>query len=172
MHLQRLKNMKQLVPIFLIVIGLSACTIEYGLTDTSINAESFSVDIFEEQAANAPSGYGATFTDFLKDFMISRTKLDLKNKNADLEIQGRITYFNTSPVSVQGDNTAALNRLNVTVSVTVINNVNEQESFEASFSQFSDFDAGQDLSSVQDALLEDINGKLSQDIINRLTSNW
>ena len=38
--------------------------------------------------------------------------------------------------------------------------------------QQSDFDASLDLSAVQSQLLDDINGKLSQDIINRLTSNW
>jgi hypothetical protein len=56
--------------------------------------------------------------------------------------------------------------------VTAINNVNSEESFEQNFSQFSDFEASQDLNAVQDALLEDINEKLSQDIINKLTSNW
>ena len=104
--------------------------------------------------------------------MISRTKLDLKSKNADIEVSGRITYFNTTPVSVQSDELAALNRLIVTLSVTVINNKNEDQSFEANFTQQSDFDANLDLTAVQSELLDDINGKLSQDIINRLTSNW
>lgn len=149
-----------------------ACTIEYGMTDNSIDAQTFSVALFEEQAPNAPAGYGATYTDFLKDYFISRTKLKLKNENADIEVFGKITYFNTSPVSIQSDELAALNRLTVTIAVTVINNKNEAQSFEANFNQFSDFDAAQDLSAVQDALLEDINGKLSQDVINRLTSNW
>jgi hypothetical protein len=56
--------------------------------------------------------------------------------------------------------------------VTAINNKNEDQSFEASFTQFSDYSSDQDLSSVQDALIDDINDKLSQDIVNRLTSNW
>ena len=60
----------------------------------------------------------------------------------------------------------------MTINVTAINNVNEEQSFEQNFSQFSDFEAGQDLISVQDELLEDINEKLSQDVINKLTSNW
>lgn len=151
---------------------LLSCSIEYGMTDSSIDAETFSIALFEEQAPNAPAGYGASYTDFLKDYFITRTKLKLKNENADIEVFGKITYFNTSPVSVQSDELAALNRLNVTIAVTVVNNKNESQSFESNFSQFSDFDAAQDLSAVQDALLEDINGKLSQDVINRLTSNW
>lgn len=164
--------MKKHFLLLIIPFLVAACTINYSMIDGSIEADTFSVELFEEQAANAPAGYGATYTDFLKDYMISRTKLDLKNNEADIEIFGKITYFNTSPVSVQTDELAALNRLTVTISVTIINNVNEQQSFESNFSQFSDFDANQDLSGVQDELLDDINGKLSQDIINRLTSNW
>lgn len=151
---------------------MSSCDVQVGLIDQSIDADTFSVEIFEEQAANAPAGYGAAYTDYLKDFMISRTKLDLKNEGADIELYGKITYFNTAPVSVQTDEAAALNRLNVTINVTAINNKNADQSFEQNFTQFSDFEAGQDLNAVQDALLEDINEKLSQDIINQLTSNW
>lgn len=157
---------------FIFISFIMSCTVEYSMIDGSIDAETFSVDLFEEQAANAPSGYGAAFTDFLKDYMISRTKLKLVNRNADIEILGRITYYNTSPVSVQSDEAAALNRLTVTIAVTVINNKDEKQSFETTFSQFSDFNADQDLSAVEDDLLTDINGKLSQDIINKLTSNW
>ncbi len=164
--------MQKLIISLSIILLFHSCTITYGFIDNSIDAETFSVELFEEQAANAPSGYGATLSDFLKDYMISRTKLNLKNTGADIEIQGKITYFNTAPVAVQGDNAAALNRLDVTISIVVINNVNEDESFEANFNQFSNFDANTDLASVQDALLEDINGKLSQDIINKLTGNW
>jgi len=163
-------KLKQLI--YIIPFLLLGCIVEYGMIDQSIEGETFSVALFEEQAPNAPAGYGATYTDFLKDYIISRTKLKLTNDEADIEIFGKITYFNTSPVSVQSDEAAALNRLDVTLSVTVINNVKELQSFESNFSQFSNYDAATDLSSVQDELLDDINGKLSQDIINRLTSNW
>ncbi len=164
--------MKTRFALFLVPLLLFSCTIQYGMIDGSINANTFSVELFEEQAANAPVGYGATYTDFLKDYMISRTKLNLKNEKADVEIAGKITYFNTVPVSVQSDELAALNRLIVTIDVTVINNIEEDQSFDETFTQQSDFDAALDLSSVQDQLLEDINGKLSQAVINRLTSNW
>ncbi len=168
-------TMKNQFIIYIISFLLTACSVEYGMIDGSIDADTFSVELFEEQAANAPSGYGAVYTDFLKDYMISRTKLNLKKENADIEIFGRVTFFNTSPVSVtsnEGAGSAQISRLNVTIAVSVINNVNEEQSFESNFSQFSDFSADQDLSAVQDELLDDINEKLSQDIINRLTSNW
>jgi len=140
--------------------------------DGSINAETFSVSNFEEQAANAPAGYGGQFSDFLKDFMIGRTKLKLKDLDSDIKISGVIKSYNTSPVALQNDETAALNRLTITIKVTVINTVNDKESFEQNFSQFSDYSSAQDLSSVETQLLEDINSKIAQDIINKLSSNW
>jgi len=155
-----------------IVIFAYSCTVNYVMLDGSIDADTFSVELFEEQASNAPAGYGAVYTDFLKDYMISRTKLNLKDQEADIEISGKIVRYNTSPVSVQSDEVAALNRLTVTLSVTVINNIREEEGFETNFMQFSDYDATQDLATVEEDLLADINDKLSQDIINRLTSNW
>lgn len=153
-------------------LAFQACTIRYGMLDGSIDADTFSVALFEEQASNAPAGYGATFTDFLKDFVISRTKLNLKNEGADIEISGKITSYGTTPLSVQANDAAALNRLSVTVAVTVLNNKDESQSFESNFTQFSDYNADQELANVENDLLSDINTKLSQDIINRLTSNW
>jgi len=140
--------------------------------DGSINAETFSVSNFEEQAANAPAGYGGQFTDFLKDFMIGRTKLKLKDLDSDIKISGVIKSYNTSPVALQNNETAALNRLKITIKVTVINTVNDKESFEQNFTQFSDYSSAQDLSNVETELLEDINSRIAQDIINKLSSNW
>ena len=165
-------DMKNRFYLILLTVLVSSCEIRYGMIDQSIDAETFSVQQFEELAPNAPAGYGAIYTDFLKDYLISRTKLNLKNSDADIEIVGKITDFNTSPISVQSNESAALNRLTITLMVTVINNKNEDQSFESSFTQFSDYSSDQDLSSVQDALIDDINDKLSQDIVNRLTSNW
>ena len=77
--------MKQFIYIiYLSLFSLGACDIQYSMIDGSIDAETFSVALFEEQASNAPAGYAANFTDFFKDYMISRTKLNLKNIDADI----------------------------------------------------------------------------------------
>lgn len=164
--------MKKIGVICFVLLALMSCKIQYSMMDGSIDASTFSVDIFEEQASNAPAGYGASFSNYLKDFVISRTKLNLSINQPDIEISGKIIQYNTIPVSVQSDEVAALNRLTVVIFVSVINNKDEKQSFESNFTQFSDYDASQDLSNVETALLEDINAKLSQDIINKLTSNW
>lgn len=158
--------------IILAILLLSSCEVQYSMLDSSIDADTFSVDIFEEQAANAPAGYGTIFAEFLRDFVVSRTKLKLVKENADIEISGKIKSYNTAPVAVQSDEVAALNRLTVGMEVSVVNNKAEKDSFKKMFSQFSDFESSNDLSSVEESLLEDINEKLAQDIVNQLSSNW
>lgn len=155
----------------LLIMGLHSC-FSYSLVDGSIDAKTFSVSIFDEQAANAPAGYGGQFTDYLKNYIIGRTKLKLKNLDADIQISGKIVGYNTAPLAVQSDENAALSRLTVTMFVSVINNIKPEQSFEQNFSNFSDFNSGDDLSSVETQLLEDINRKIAQDIVNKLSSNW
>ncbi len=163
--------MKKASYCILLITFLSSC-VSYSVLDASIDAENFSVSIFEEQAANAPVGYGAGFTEFLKDFIISRSSLKLTNQQSDIAITGKIVGYTVLPTAVQGDQTTSQNRLTITVFVSVLNNKKPDDSFEQRFSQFSDFNASSDLATVESELIADINSKLSQDIINRLTSNW
>lgn len=166
----RLNSMK--VILLGLLFLLSACEIQYGMLDNSIEADTFSVEIFEDKAANAPAGYGAEFTEYLRDFLVSRSKMKLRSSDADLEISGSIKRYYTQAAAVQSNEEAALNSLRVTVEVTVVNNRDEKQSFEKDFNQLSNFESSSDLSSVEESLLEDINDKLSQDILNELSKNW
>lgn len=151
---------------------LSSCEIQYGMLDNSIEADTFLVEIFEDKAANAPAGYGAEFTEDLRDFLVSRSKMKLRSEKADLEISGSIKRYYTQAAAVQSNEEAALNSLRVTIEVRVINNRDEKQSFEKDFNQLSNFESSTDLASVEESLLEDINEKLSQDILNELSKNW
>ena len=149
-----------------------SCEIQYGMLDNSIDADSFSVDLFEEQAANAPAGYGITFTEFLRDFLVSRSKMKLKSKNADIEITGKVKSYFTEPAAIQSNETSALNSLKVVVNVSVINNKDEKQSFVQDFNAFSNYDSSEDLASIEEALLDEINEQISQKILSQLSSNW
>lgn len=155
-----------------VLLALPSCDVSYSMLDQSIEADTFSVDVFKEDASNAPAGYGIGYTEFLRDYMLSRTKMKLKQRDADIQVSGRIIGYRTIPAAVQSNETAALNKLEVTISVEVTNNVNEKQGFKSNFKQFSNYNASFQLSAVEEELLEDINNRLSQDIINKLSSNW
>ena len=68
--------------------------------------------------------------------------------------------------------TAALNRLTITVKVKCVNKYDDKQSFERSFSRFADYSSSQNLTSVQDALIEEIVNALTEDIFNNAVVNW
>lgn len=170
MSILRSISMKKIVYILSLLV-LSSCEIQYGMLDNSIDADSFTVSIFEEQAANAPAGYGIDFTEYLRDYLVSRSKMKLRTDEADIEISGKIRSYYTEAAAIQTDD-AALNSLKVTIEVSVVNNRDEKQSFEKSFYQLSNYESSTDFNSVESDLLEDINEKISQDILSELSKNW
>ncbi len=146
----------------------------YSFTGASISPEvkTVSIDFFPAYAPLAPPISGQLFTEALKDIFLSQTNLVLVQSDGDLQFEGAITGYSTMPVAIQGDETAALTRVTVSVNVKFVNQVEEGQDFETVFSRFEDFETSQDLSSVEEELLNSINDQLVQDIFNKSVTNW
>ncbi|PKP19330.1 MAG: hypothetical protein CVU06_11455 [Bacteroidetes bacterium HGW-Bacteroidetes-22] len=114
----------------------------------------------------------STLTDALRDRFASQTRLDLVNSRGDLSIEGHITGYTASPTAIQGNDVAAQYRLTVTVKVIFVNNVDETQNFEQSFSRFEDYSSTLDLNVVQDNLVATITEALVDDIFNKAVVNW
>jgi len=153
--------------------SLSGCGV-YSFTGASISPEvkSVSIDFFPSYAPLAPANMPQTFTEALRDLFVSRTNLDLLTKNGDIHFEGYISSYQIRPVAIQGNETAAKNRLTINVSVTYTNAKEEIKSFDKSFSRFADFDATQNLTSVEQTLIDEINQQLILDIFNEAVVNW
>ncbi len=153
--------------------SLSSCG-TYSFTGASISPEvkSVSIDFFPSYAPLAPANMPQAFTESLRDLFVSRTNLDLITKNGDIHFEGYISGYRTIPVAIQGNETAARNRLTIDVNVTYANVKDETKSFEKSFSRFADFDATQNLTDVEQGLIEEINELLVLDIFNEAVVNW
>ncbi len=150
------------------------CTASYSFTGASISPEikTVSIDFFPSYAPLAPPTASQLFTEALKDVFLTQTNLVQVKSDGDLEFEGSITNYTSAPVAIQGNETAALTRVSMTVTVRFTNNVDEKQSFETSFSRFEDFETSQDLSAVEDELLRSINDQLTQDIFNKAVTNW
>ena len=152
---------------------LSSCGI-YSFSGASIPAEAktVSVQYFPNNAQLVNPLLSNTLTNALKDIFVNQTTLQSVAQNGDLALEGEITGYSTSPIAITGNQTAAMNRLTVTVNVRFTNKYDESKSFEQSFSQYQDYPSGQDLSSVQDGLVEEIVNNLCEDIFNKAVVNW
>ena len=76
-------------------------------------------------------------------------------------------------MSATSAQTAAQNRLTVTVNVRFINKLEEKDDFEKSFSFYSDFEANSQLTgSVLETALDEIVERITQDVFNASVAKW
>ena len=156
------------------ILFLTACRVNYSFTGASIspNVKTVSIQYFQNQAPLVEPTLSRALTDALKDYYTSQTNLILVDRGGDLAIDGAITGYAVQPVAIQGNETAAMNRLTITISVRFTNKTNEKQNFESTFSRYLDYSSDRNLSTVQDALIKEINDQLVQDVFNKTVVNW
>ncbi len=156
---------------FLISISLCKCGI-YSFTGASTAAKSITIKFFPNKAELVNPTLSQVFTDALKDKFVSETTMDLVSENGELILEGEISSYSTQPIAIQGNETAALNRLSVTVNVKFTNLVEESQNFETSFTRYEDYESSKSLSEVEDGLINSITEALVEDIFNKSVVNW
>lgn len=157
----------------LLLIVAGGCKV-YSFTGASISPEvkTISIQRFPNNAMTVEPTLSQKFTDELRDKFANETNLIIINKGGDLQLEGSISGYRTSPVAIQANETAAMNRLTITVKVKYVNTLDDSESYETTFSQFQDYESTQNLNDVQDVLIDVINEMLVQDIFDKSVVNW
>lgn len=168
--------MKKKLYIFIILISLATFTScrFYSFTGGNTgDAKTIQIDFFPNQAPLVEPGLSQKFTQDLQDLFTRQTNLTLVNAGGDLHFEGEITGFRITPMSATANQTAAQNRLTITVNVRFINKLNEKDDFEKQFSFYEDFPATQNpQGSVLDGLLQIIFERITQDIFNASVAKW
>ena len=152
---------------------LSGCGI-YSFTGGQFgDARTFSVEYLKPRTALATPVYAQRLTESLKDVLLAQSPLKLSESGGDLRFRGNIVQYGTAPVAVQaGAETASLNRLTIAVQIYYENIFDPKLNFEKTFSKFADFEANQDLFTVEESLWKLINDQLVQEIYNASVGNW
>lgn len=146
----------------------------YSFSGASIPAEAKTVSVayFPNHAQLVNPMLSNDFTTALRDAMMNQTPLDMVESGGDLAFEGEITDYKTTPVAITAGQTAALNRLTVTVNVRFTNRLEEDKDFEAKFSRYEDYPSDQDLNAVQESLTATIIEALVEDVFNKALVNW
>ncbi len=160
--------------IFFIAGIVSSCKISYSFTGANISPEvkTFSVYYFPNRARLVNPNLSQQFTEALREKLQRQTSLNEMGENGDLIFEGQITGYDVSPMSIQKEDMAALNRLSITINVKYTNNKDTEQNIERSFSAFEDFDSTSSLSDVEDGLVPEIINKITEDIFNATLANW
>ena len=170
------------IPFLLMAIvslaGFSSCGV-YSFADVSIpdSIKTVRVNFFENRAPYVNPQLSPALTDRVRQRIVNQTKLTQTNSdNAHYDISAVITNYSvsTSGISTGQDNRAqaSMNNLNVAVTVTLRNQLSGGEPQEFQISRSFPFAATLSLQSAEARLLDEIVTNLTDDIFNRLFSNW
>ena len=171
----KIKHMKKIKFIFLLllIISFNSCSV-YNFTGTGkIDAKTFQVNYFQNNAPLVEPGIERKFTQSLQNLVQNQTNLNLTNSSADLVYEGEITDYRISPMTATADQRASQNRLTITINVRFINKNKEADNFEKKFTFFQDYDGtqqlvGAKLTEVIDVIFE----RITQDIFNESLAKW
>ncbi len=168
-----MKHLKIIIASIVTLFLLQGCGI-YSFTGGDVgNAKTFQVNLFRNIAPIIEPGIDRVFTLALQDLIQSQTNLELSNTGADLIYEGEIISYNIAPMSTTANQTAAENRLTITINVRFYNKAKEEDNFERKFIFFYDYPATQQLvGSVRDTAIEIIYERITQDIFNESLAKW
>ncbi len=173
-----MKNKILALTVLLSTLLMNGCGF-YNFSGASTGtAESFQVNFFPNYADQTPGsviepGLDRDFTNALQDLITNLTSLSLTGNNGDLIYEGEIVEYRISPQTATANQTAAQNRLNMSVNVRFYNTTKEDSDFERRFSFFFDYPANQQL--VGSTLVEAhevIFERITQDIFNESLADW
>jgi Lipopolysaccharide-assembly len=157
--------------IILISSFFSGC---YSFKDVSIPPEvkTIRISYIENKARLVNPLLSPQLTDKLRQKVISQTnRTQIQGDNADYDISGYISDYSVSTTGISNQQ-AASNRLNVSVHIVFKNRLDEKKNFEADVTRNFDFQASLSLPQAESRLNDDIIKNLSDEIFNRIFSNW
>ena len=154
----------------LLLVACGAYSFTGGSTG---DAKTLQIDFFPNQASLVEPTLSQSFTQEMLDLFTRQTNLTTVTSNGDLYFSGEITGYRITPMSATSDQTAAQNRLTITVNVRFVNKLIEKDDFEKQFSFYSDYAADVQLTGgILETALDEILERITQDIFNASVAKW
>lgn len=163
-----------LLLILIVLFTTNSCGV-YNFTGTTgkIDAKTFQVNLFQNNADLVEPGIEITLTRALRDLIQNQTNLNLQNNGADLTYEGEIVDYRISPMTATADQQASQNRLKIRVNVRFTNKNKETDDFEKTFEFYYDYPATTQLQgTILNTALKEIFDRITQDIFNESLAKW
>lgn len=174
MHIIMKAYIKLLVIPILLLSLLTACSVSYKFTGTSINYDLIKSIQIDKIANRAPYGWApmeAMLNNKLQDVYANQTRLKLVKRNGDLHIAGEIINYDQYNKGISSDGYASQVQLRITVNIRFVNSKNNVQ-WEKQFSATSQYDSTQQLTAVQEKLVTDMIADICDQIFNATVADW
>ncbi len=162
------------VVVLLAGISMTACSIKFSFTGTSINYDLIKSIQIDNIANRAPYGWApmeAIFNNRLQDLYANQTRLQLVKRNGDMHIAGEITGYDQFNKSISADGMSSQVQLKMTVNIRFTTH-KTNESWEKQFSAPTQYDANRQLASVQEELVTEMARDIADQIFNATVADW
>jgi len=148
-------------------------TCRFSMRDVSIPPEvkTVKVNFFENRARYINPLLSPRLTEKLRQKIVNQTRLSQTNGEAHYEISGTITDYSVSTSGIS-DKQSSMNNLNVTVNIIFKNRLDEKKNFENSITRNFPFSATRSLQQAEAELNDAIINNMSDEIFNKIFSNW
>ena len=169
--------MKHICVVMGMAMLMTACSISYKFNGSSIDytkIKTISFETFPNRSIGFVWGpMESMFNTALQDIFTQQTRLQMTKRGGDLQLSGEITNYDAYNKGVGADGYSTMAELRMTVRVNFTNASNPQENFEAKqFSASREYDATQQLASVQDELVNQMIKDIVDQIFNATVANW
>ena len=164
-----------LVIVLGIVGVLTACTVSYKFTGTSIDytkIKSISLDKFPIRANYVWSPMESMFYNSISDVYAQKTKLKDLKRDGDLQLAGEIVEYSQTNKSVGSEGFSTQVQLKIVVNVRFVNTKKHEQDFEQRFSATAEYDSSKQLAAVQEELVQEMIDDIVDQIFNATVAIW
>ena len=112
--------------------------------------------------------FNTTLTDKYSD----QTKLRQVKRDGDLALSGEITSYDQTNKSISADGYSSMVQLRMTVKVKFTNRNKHEDDFERTFTSSREYDSSQQLSSVQEELVQQMIDDIVDQVFNQTVGKW
>lgn len=161
------------ITLFILLLSLNSCKY-YNFTGTGkIDADTFQVNYFQNNADLVEPGIERTFTIKLQEILQNQTSLNMVAQGGDLLYEGEIVEYRITPMTATADQRAAQNRLTISILVRFSNKNKEEDDFEKRFSFYHDYPANEQMTGSRlTSALDEIFERITQDVFNASLAKW
>lgn len=169
-------NRIRLAGLMLVLVLLVGGCLRYSFTGVSIPSDVSTIYIpfFPDNSASGLSDLSDQLNASLVNRFVNQTRLRLVSSEdlADIVIEGTITGYSNQPFSVAGDQTASLNRVQISVHATFKYTRDENPLWTRTFSGTSEYDPAIDPLGGETVSASEAMDRIAQNMFNDSVGRW
>lgn len=148
-------------------------TCRFSMKDISIPPEvkTVKVSYIENRARYINPQLSPKLSDKIRQKIVNQTRLSQTNNEAHYEISGTITDYSVSTSGITNQQSSS-NNLNVTLHIVFVNRLDNKKNFETDITRNFPFSSSKSLQQAEAELLDQIVNNLTDELFNRIFSNW